>query len=419
MNLSDKINKVRKSKDGKVLIENFLSLSVLQVIGYVFPLITMPYLAKVIGLDGFGRVAFAASIVVYFQTLTTFGFNYTAVRDIAQNKDNPRKVSEIFSNVMFSKIFLMFVSLVIFTVLVYTIPLFYENRKILWFSFLLIPGHIMFPDWLFQAMERMKFITIMNFLSKLLFTLLVFLVVKEKGDYIYEPLLIALGYLVSGVLSLVLARKMFHIFLIVPSFSTIIGTIKSSFDMFISLFLPNLYTNFSVTLLGFYGGDAATGIYSSGKKFVDICDQISSVLSRTFFPFLARRIDKHGLYVCISGILSIVMGLCLFFLADLLVDIFYTSEFENAAIVMRIMSVAPFFLFLMNTYGTNYLVLKGREDILRNVILFCSIGGFVLAWIAIMNLNYIGVAITITTVWGIRGFLTWFYARKLKKQFKR
>ena len=112
------------------------------------------------------------------------------------------------------------------------------------------------------------------------------------------------------------------------------------------------------------------------------------------------------------------MGLCLFFLADLLVDIFYTSEFENAAIVMRIMSVAPFFLFLMNTYGTNYLVLKGREDILRNVILFCSIGGFILAWIAIMNLNYIGVAITITTVWGIRGFLTWFYARKLKKQFK-
>lgn len=414
--LKNLFSRLRKSKDGKVLAENFLSLSVLQAISYIFPFITMPYLARVIGIDSFGKIAFAASIVTYFQTLVVFGFNYTAVRDIAQNRNDIQKVSEIFSNVMCSKIFLMFVSVIIFVVLLFSIPLFYENRLILCISLLLLPGSIMFPDWLFQAMEKMKYITIMNFFAKLLFTLLVFVVIKEKSDFIYEPLLTALGYFVSGLLALIFARKMFHIKFIVPSLKTIMTTIKQNFNMFISVFLPNLYTNFSVTLLGLYGGDVATGIYSSGKKFVDVCDQILSVLSRTFFPFLARKIDKHKLYVKISGSLSIFMGVCLFLSADLLVKIFYTPEFKDAATIMRIMSVAPFFLFLMNTYGTNYIVLKGREDILRNIILCCSIVGFIVAWIAVLKLNYIGVAITITIVWGIRGLLTWFYANRLKNK---
>ena len=414
MGLKKKINKIRKSKDGKVLIENFGYLSLLQVAGYVFPLIALPYLAKVIGVESFGKIAFAHSIVVYFETFTGFGFGYTAVRDIAKNRNDINEVSRIFSNVLFSKIILMIVSLIIFSICIYTIPFLYEKKIILWLTFLYIPGHILFPDWLFQALEKMKYITMMNVLSKLVFTLLVFVIIHEKSDYIYQPVLISLGFFVSGIISLCFVRNKLGIRFTFPCFKDIWSTIKDSFNMFISLFLPNLYTNFSVTLLGFYGGPLATGIYSSGKRFVDLCNQISSVLSRTFFPFLARRIDRHNLYVKISGSLSVIMGIILFLGGDLLIKIFYTSEFKDAAIVIRIMSIAPFFLFLMNTYGTNYLVLKGKEDILRNIIVFCSIGGFVLAWIAILKFNYIGVAITVTVVWGIRGFLTWYYANRLK-----
>ncbi|WP_418892374.1 flippase [Limibacterium fermenti] len=408
------INKVRRSKDGKTLISNFAYLSLLQVIGYVFPLITLPYLARVIGIDSFGEIAFAHSIVVYFETFTTFGFNYTAVRDIAKNRDDINEVSRIFSNVMFAKVVLMVISSIIFSICVYTIPFLYEKKIILWLTFLYIPGHILFPDWLFQALEKMKYITIMNVLSKLVFTLLVFVIIREKSDYIYQPVLTAFGFFMSGVISLLFVYNKLGIKFIVPYFRDVWDTIIGSFNMFISLFLPNLYTNFSVTLLGIYEGSVATGIYSSGKRFVDLCDQITGVLSRTFFPFLARRIDKHNLYVKISGSLSIIMGILLFLGADLLIKVFYTSEFKDAAIILRIMSIAPFFLFLMNTYGPNYLVLKGKENILRNIIVFCSIGGFILAWIAISHLSYIGVAITVTVVWGIRGLLTLYYANRLK-----
>ena len=408
------LTRIKNSKDGKVLVSNFAYLSLLQVAGYVFPLLTLPYLARVIGVEKFGEIAFASSVIVYFETITAYGFNYTAVRDIAQNRNDMNTVSKIFSNVMCTKVLLMLLSFVVFLAGIYFIPLLHDNKAILLCTFLLIPGSVMFPDWFFQAMERMKFITIMNFTAKLLFTLLVFLLVKQESDYIYQPLLTALGYFVSGVLSLLVVKKVFGIKFVRPTLKEIWVTIKSGFNMFVSLFLPNLYTNFSVTLLGFYGTNTSVGFYSSGKKFVDIFEQFSNILSRTFYPFLARRMDKHSLYVKISGGISILMSVFLFVCADLLVDIFYTDDFNDAAVVIRIMSIAPFFLFLMNTYGTNYLVLNKKEYILRNIILCCSLGGFLLAWIIVARFDYIGVAITVTIVWGIRGFLTWFFAKRVK-----
>src|SRR5690554_3782766 len=142
----------KKSKDGKVLASNFGYLMLLQIAGYVFPLITIPYLARVIGVDGFGKIAFAAAVMVWFQTVSDWGFNYTATRDVARNRDNLEKVSEIFSNVLWARMFLAIVSFILLYTLIAAVPYFNENKDILLVTFLLIPGHILFPDWFFQAM---------------------------------------------------------------------------------------------------------------------------------------------------------------------------------------------------------------------------------------------------------------------------
>ena len=83
-NFIKNFHRVTQSKDGKVLFENFISLSLLQVAGYIFPLITIPYLSRVIGVDKFGEIAFASAIITYFQTVSDWGFNYTATRDVAK-----------------------------------------------------------------------------------------------------------------------------------------------------------------------------------------------------------------------------------------------------------------------------------------------------------------------------------------------
>lgn len=411
-----KLNRLIKNKDARTLAGNFVWLSALKIVGYLFPLITMPYLARVIGVQGFGEIAFAISVMVFIETLTDFGFHYTATRDIARCREDRQQVSEIFSNVFWAKILLMLFGFLFLCILIYAIPALYNKRVLLFLTFLYIPGHIIFPDWFFQAMEQMKYITILNIISKTVFTLLIFLVIKEQSDYVWQPLLTAAGYWASGAFAMYYVRYRFHVQILKPSFEKIYQSIKGSWNMFLSLILPNLYTNFSTILLRTTCGEIATGLYDAGMRFINIFDQLFQVLSRAFYPFLARRIDKHQIYVLISGFLSICASAFLYFGAQLLVNIFYTSEFDGTVAVIKILAVAPFSLFLMNTYGVNYLVLIGKERLYRNIILFFSVIGFITTWILTPLYGHIGIAITISGIWLLRGFVTFIFACQAKRK---
>ncbi len=410
------LSKIKKSKDARTLAANFVYLSLLKGVSFLFPLITLPYLARVIGADMFGAIAFAASIMVIVETVTDWGFNFTATRDVAKNRENIGVVSDIFSQVLYARTILTIICFGILLVCIELIPSMAEYRKLMLLTFLYIPGHILFPQWLFQAFEQMRYITILTLVAKCVFTGLVFVVIKEQSDYVYEPLLTACGFFVSGAVAQYLIYHRFGIRLRKPRMGEIYSRLRASTDMFISLILPNLYTNFSVIILKSYCGDLATGIYNGGQRFQNIIDQLTGILSRTFFPFLARNPNKHHIYVAISGGIAVVAALMMYFGADLFVKIFLTPEFAPAATVMKIFAITPIFLFLMNTYGTNYLVIIGKENILRNIIIVVSIIGFALTWLLIPKYSYIGATVTVTVVWGVRGIVTYIYAKVEKNK---
>lgn len=408
----------RNNENAKKIATNFISLSTLQVISYLFPLITMPYLAQVIGVKGFGAIAFATAVIAYFSTITDWGFKYTAVRDISINRENKDAISIIFSTVIVSKFILMIISAITLWILIQFIPLFSNYSIILWATFVMIPGYILFPDWLFQAMEEMKYITIMNICSKTIFTILVFCIIKTENDYVIEPLLQAAGYIISGIVGFYYAIKHFEIKIIPPSIKDCVLMMRRSFNMFISQFFPTLYNNLSIIILEAISGVKATGIFSAGFKFINITDSISQALSRAFYPFLARRMDKHSFYVKLSGSISVFLSLLLFFSADLIISVFYTSDFNQAIYIIRILACSPFFLFLMNSFGTNGLVLIGKDNILRNIVIVCSLFGLLLSMVLIYFLGSYGVAIAIVTTWGVRGISTYVMYRRYSNLIK-
>lgn len=413
-----KIKSLYKNKEAKVLLENIFSLSALQVIGYVVPFLTLPYLARIIGVEKFGVLAFATAIIVFLQTVTDYGFNYTAVRDIAQNRNNIEKISSIFCTVLYARLILTVLSFFLLVVMIMLIPTLQDYKSVLLLSFLAVPGYVVFPEWFFQAMEKMKYVTIMNILSKIIFTASIFLVVKQEEDYLLVPVLTALGFLVSGCIGMIYIIKFFNIHWKVPRLSEVISIVKGSTNMFISLALPNLYTNMSVIMLESLGGKFATGIFDGGNKFVGISQRLADVLSRAFYPLLARKIEKHTLYRVVSFTFSFLISVILFFGAEFIISFFYTEEFLEAATVLKIMSISPIFLFMMNVYGTNYLVLINKENILRNIVLGCSILGIILSYFLISKYSFIGAAYSIVSIWGIRGFSTWCFARKYRKRLK-
>ena len=141
--------------NGKVLIDNFMSLFLLQIAGYVLPFITLPYLTRVIGVEKFGEIAFATAIMVYCQTIVDYGFIFSAVRDVSRSKENKVMASDIFSNVMWARFLLVFVSFCLLFVITMLIHKLFEMRLILFVSFFTVIGHAIFPDWMFQAIEKL------------------------------------------------------------------------------------------------------------------------------------------------------------------------------------------------------------------------------------------------------------------------
>ena len=219
--ISEIKKQINKSKDGKTVFANFGYLSLLQVAGYVFPLISMPYLARVIGADGFGKIAFASAIVVWIQTISDWGFNLTATRDVAQNRDDTELVSRIISNVLWARSILTLLSGIILLAVVLLVPYLRENADIIFVTFLLVPGHILFPEWFFQAIEKMKYTTLFNLLLKLVFTVAVFVFIHKREDYLIQPLLTTIGYLLCGFGALYLIFKKWGYTLYKPQWSEI------------------------------------------------------------------------------------------------------------------------------------------------------------------------------------------------------
>ena len=410
--VKDLTGRVRKSKDGKVLVENFAYLTLLQVAGYIFPLITLPYLARVIGVDSFGKIAFAAAIIGWFQTVADWGFNYTATRDVAKNREDKEKVSQIFSNVLWARCILTLFSFILLIILILLVPKFQEISILLLITFLMIPGHILFPDWFFQAMEKMKYITILNLISKLLFTIAIFIFIKEKSDFILQPLFVSLGFVVSGIIAMYYILVIWKIKLQKPNIKEIRLTIKNSTDVFINNIVGNLYNSFSSILLGFFGGSISNGKLDAGSKFVGISTRFLNIINRTFYPYLSRKIDKHLLYARFNIMISLFVSILLFIFAPLIIKIFFTPEFYDAIIVLRIISVSVIFLTLNDVYGTNYMIIQGYEKQLRNITFVSSIIGFVISFPLIYYFDFIGAALTITLTRGVLGLSIAFFARK-------
>ncbi|MBW9204039.1 flippase [Bacteroidales bacterium SW292] len=418
--MSNKISvvfrRIKYSKEGKTLIENFISLSALQIIGYIFPLITLPYISRVVGVEHFGEIAFATSVVMYFQTFVDWGYNFTATRDIARIRNDKDTVSTIYSTVFWSRLFLCIISLSILTLLVLTVPLFQKVSLLLYFRFLVIFGYLFYADWLFQAIEKMKFITLLNITANLIFTVSVFIFIREREDYILQPLLTSLGFLIAGLIAFVWITPREGIRLKRIKIQDVFLSLRKSTDVFVNQAMPILYENLSVMLLGFWGGSTANGIFDAGNKLISVVLRFVQTLSRTFFPFLARRIDKHDFFAKLNLIVSISIAILLFFAAPFIINIFFSSEFVNAIIVLRIISLSIPFSTLINVYGVNYLIQQGEEKILRRITVSVSIIGIVLAFPLIYTYSWVGAALTLFLTRSILGISITVKAIKIKHQ---
>lgn len=285
----NKIKSLTNTENKKRLLSNFFSLSVLQGANYILPLITLPYLVRVLGPEKFGLIAFAQAFIGYFNILTDYGFNLSATREISIHRDDKEKVSEIFSSVIIIKFSLLLISFFIISIIVFSFGKFRQDWLIYYLAFGMVLGQVLFPVWLFQGMERMKYITFLNILSKVIFTAAIFVFVRQASDYLYVPLLSSLGAIIAGVFAMWIVFKDFGVKFKMPEFQEITRHLKEGWILFKATIFSAVYRETNVFILGLVTNNTITGYYSIAEKILKAVQGLSGPLGQALYPVFCTK----------------------------------------------------------------------------------------------------------------------------------
>lgn len=392
------------------LAENFVSLSVLQIINYILPLVTLPYLVRVLGAEKFGLVMFAVAFIQYFLMLTDYGFNLSATQEISINREDKDKINEIFSSVMLIKGVLTILSFAILAGMIIWIPKFRGDWLVYVLTFGTVIGQALFPVWFFQGIERMKYITALNILAKVVFTVLIFVFIRAQGHYVYVPLFNSLGYLASGVIGVWMAVSRFKIKPVLPGFKVMYRYFKFSTQFFLSRVSVSLYSNSNSFIIGLVLGNTMVGYYTAAEKLLIAMRMLYNPLTTALYPYMAK-VKNVRLYRKIftgATVLNFFISLLVFILSGIIIGIMFGDGYEISAQLLRIFAVLNFIMVPAILLGYPLLAAMGYPGIVNYSVVIASVIHIILLLALIPVLNvYLVAFITIFTqivVMGIRGY---------------
>ena len=392
------------NSDSKIrLFENFISLSILKGLNYVFPLITLPYLVRILGPEKYGLVSFAQAFIGYFIILTDYGFNLSATREISVNRENKQKILEIFSSVMSAKFILCILSFIILLLFIFFIPKFKNNWLVYVFTFGMVLGNVLFPVWFFQGIEKMKYITIINVIAKSIFTICIFIFIKKVSDFIYVPLVNSIGYLIAGGVSLIIVFKNFGIRFIFPSLKNIKYQLREGWHIFISTISTSLYTTSNVFILGLFANSNIVGYYAAAEKIIRSVQGLLIPISQTVYPHIAKladvskekALDFIWKLMKVVKIGSFIISLLIFIFSKQIVNFLLGHQYQKSIIVLKILSFLPFMIGLSNVLGIQTMLTFKMEKIFSRILIAAGILNIFLALILVPVFYHIGTAISV------------------------
>lgn len=410
-----KIRTALQVEDIRQLMKNFFSLSVLKLVNAVLPFVTLPYLIKVLGLQQYGAIVLALSLIAYFQSITNYGFNLSATREIARHKTSRKQLSFIYSKTQTSKIYLLLLSLSILIPAVMIVPQFREDLLVYLLMCLMLIGQTMFPEWFFRGVEQMGYITILDLIVKGSFTIGVFVLIKSPEDYWLYPLLFGLGYVFIAILSHFLIVKKFKLSVQLVKKNSVIKNLKFGFPLFINQFMPNFYNNTTTFLIGVLLGKQAAGLFGTIRQITNLLNVLNSVVSTVVFPYLVRRQDKFGVFsklyligfIAISALITLVHK-----------PIFEWIGINNteSSISFYILIVGIVFIATYSIYSTNYLISRGYDQIVMRITFGASIVGLLTSYPLISNFGIIGGAVNVAFAQFLMGGLAFLSFKVINNQ---
>ena len=264
--------------------KNFAYSFVLTASGYIFPLLTYPYVSRVLGVGGIGICDFVDSIINYFVLVSTMGIATCGIREIAAHKDNTAERSRLFSSIIALNVTSTAVALAVLLVAMYTVPVLAQYRKLLYIGVLKLVANIFLIEWFYTGMENFAYITKRSIVIKLVYVIAVFTFIRTPEDYpVYYSLTVASIAMNAGW-NMIYARKFVTLSLKDITIKPLLATF---FSIGLYRIITSIYTTMNVTWLGFVTDTDQVGYYTSATKLYTIIISVFTAFTGVMLPRLS------------------------------------------------------------------------------------------------------------------------------------
>lgn len=374
------------------VLKNFLYNVGYQILIMILPLITAPYIARVLGAESIGIYSYTYSIAYYFVLFGQLGLSVYGNRTIAFVRDNQEKLSKAFLSLYFLQFTISLISTICYIVYV---SLFVKQYTIfMWIQSLYVFSSIFDISWFYFGMEKFKLTVIRNILVKLVSVILILMLVKTKNDLIIYTLIMAASTLI-GQISLWIKMKKYVKFKKI-SFADCKPHLKPVIILFLPTIATSLYRVLDKIMLGSFSDISQLGYFENSEKFISISMGIVNALGTVMIPQISnlvsngntKKIDEYlkksmeGIFIIASSLAFGLAGI-----SDVLSVVFYGKDFINCTNIISILALSLFFSAWANVIRTQYLVPNKKDkeyiismffgagvNILLNIILIPQIG---------------------------------------------
>lgn len=378
--------------------KNFTYNLIYQILIIILPLITAPYISRILGTEGIGIYSYTYSVVYYFMLFAMLGLNNYGNRQIARVRDDYKKLAETFTSIYIMQ--LLISSIMIIAYIIYLTFFVKNNLNIATIQIIYLISTALDINWLFFGLEKFKLTVTRNTIIKLITVLCFFIFVKERTDlYLYT--IIMSGSTFISQLSLWPYIKKYTKFVKVR-LTDVVKHLKPCLILFIPVISVSLYKIMDKLMLGNMANMEQVGLYENAEKIVNVIVALITALGTVMLPKISnlianKKYEEGKQYIKKSIDFTMIFSIPIVFgimaVATTFAPIFFGDEFKASGEILQYLSVTTIFISIANIIRTQYLIPYGKDKSYIISVVIGAIVNIIINILLIPKYNAIGAAI--------------------------
>ncbi|MBR8343335.1 oligosaccharide flippase family protein [Burkholderia ambifaria] len=385
--------------------KNFLLLLTLQISMYAVPLLIAPLLTHALGPEGYGQLAFSLAVIAYLTNCTSYSFDLTATPRIALARDDRAERSRIFWATLYAQIGIAVICFIVLIALTFLVERFGEDRDLLLIGFGMVAGVAFTPGWYFQGMEKLRALSVILFVGRILSLPAMFALVHSPADIDRAMIVNAAVPTLSAI---VLAAYLYfqrEIDFVRVGVADIAESLKGGWQVFLASTSIAFYASTNTVLLGFVSGNVAAGYFAAGDKLIRAALSMLQPLKAATYPrisYLMRHARNDAfsflrkLFV-VQAVMVLGISLAIFFGAPLAVRLLYGPSYEPTVQVLRWMAFIPFMAGMTDLFGVQTMLPLGMKSAFTRILMSSGILNIVLVPVLAKYFAELGAAAAVLT----------------------